>query len=397
MKRISLITLHTPTIENINGASALPYHLISSRPKDIDVLVYSFNVNRISTIQIEVIEKKLGVKISILPLNLGYRLLSTKYLSWTRMFMRFPLLHGLKLSKAIKEKIIESSNYVWIYGEDISHFAKLFSIKVKCVVTTPDCEALYYSRVISMPSKAKDFFSIARYAKAYSQYINLARSLPTENVCYHLVGLADTDFLRLLKPNINATFIPHPHYDGNIHRHIQFHKPKIKLLISGRYDFYCKDNVDKAIRTISMSHKLSHQYTITFQGKGWDGCAELLTSKGFDVHMVGYVESYKEELCKHDILLSSVTVGTGTKGKVLDAFINGLLVIGTPYSIENINVADKRDFFFYNDGDGLVDILSYIPHHIKECEQIAYNGRDAVVKHHSIEDISTKFYRIFNI
>jgi len=62
MMRIALITLHTPTPNNCRGASALPYHLMAFRPKDVDVEVWSFNLNGCSARQIEESEARLGVK-----------------------------------------------------------------------------------------------------------------------------------------------------------------------------------------------------------------------------------------------------------------------------------------------------------------------------------------------
>lgn len=396
MKTISLISLHTPTKENTRGASALPYHLIEYRPKNLIIEVYSFNINNISPSEIQNIERQLNIRINILPYNLSSKLLRSKYLGWLRVLRQFPNLHQLKLSKVIVQKIIDGSDNVWIYGEDIAHLAELFNDRFKCIVTTPDCEALYYDRVLSMPSKIKGLRSILRYAKAYSQYLNVARNLPIKNVCYHLVGTEDKEFLQSINSEIKATYLPHPHYEGIENRIIRFNQPKIRLLISGRYDFYCKEGIEDAIQAISSNKELSDKYIISFQGKGWEKCVEMMTECGFDVRTIGYVDSYKEELCNHDILLTAITLGTGTKGKVLDAFTNGLLVVGTLRSIENIKVEKNRDFFFYKNGYQLINILQYIPDHIDECEKIARNGREAVLINHNISLIADSFYKLFS-
>lgn len=396
MKRISLITLHTPTRENVRGASALPFHLIANRPGTISIKVYTFNLNKIPHDEIKKIEIQLDVKISLLPINFYCKILRSQYLGYNRIFTKFPTLHFLDVSKSVIHGILKDSDYLWIYGEDIAHLSEKFNRKMQCVVTTPDCEALYYNRVISSPSKIVGLYSLLRYSKAYSQYINIARNMPIDNVCYHLVGKADKEFLCKVNPLIKAKFIRHPHYEGNITRLIKFHKPKIKLLISGRCDFYCIDGIMKAIKAISQAEELRYMYAFTFQGKGWEKCIEILKNSLFDVESIGYVDSYKEELCRHDVLLSAITLGTGTKGKVLDAFINGLLVIGSRFSTENIKIENGKDFFLYENVNQLIDVLRYIANHIEECEKIAKSGRNSVLKYHNIKDISNRFYNLFN-
>ena len=69
--KIFMITTMTPTSENIRGTSALPYHLMVERDKDIDIEVYTFNNNNISDEKIAEVEKELRVKIKKVPLFLA--------------------------------------------------------------------------------------------------------------------------------------------------------------------------------------------------------------------------------------------------------------------------------------------------------------------------------------
>lgn len=52
--RIILITLSTPTYNNVRSASALPYHLIMGAKEqgDIDFEVYSYNINEIDAAEL---------------------------------------------------------------------------------------------------------------------------------------------------------------------------------------------------------------------------------------------------------------------------------------------------------------------------------------------------------
>lgn len=394
-KKIVLITLLTPTRENTRGASALPYHLAKNRPKEVDLKIFTFNSNGIAAGDFNEISKELNATIEVVQPGLRYKWLSAinRILPFMRGILPYPMAYYVGLNKEIVKEINEWSTEIWIYGEEFAHFAKLFPDR-RCVITTPDCEAMYYQRVLSMPSKLNSFFKIIRYGRAYWQYLNLAKSFPCENSIYHLVGKEDTEFLKKINPNIKAVFIPHPHYEGNTNRQIKFSSPKIKLLLPGRYDFYCQEAVDEVIEALANSEFLSPYYEITFQGKNWDKPAEKLAEAGFSVHVKGFVPDYKEELCQHDIQLSPISLGTGTKGKVLDAFVNGLLVVAPLRAIENIEVKNKQDYLFYNNAKELVEILKAIPKDREYFESTVVSGRNKVLLKHDPQFIAEQFFAL---
>ena len=45
--KVALISLSTPTVYNQGAASALPYHLLKYRAENIEVEIWSFNINHI--------------------------------------------------------------------------------------------------------------------------------------------------------------------------------------------------------------------------------------------------------------------------------------------------------------------------------------------------------------
>ena len=59
------ISVMMPAAENIPGTSALPYHLLAGRDKSIEVILYSYNLNRLSKEQIDSIAKELNIKICL--------------------------------------------------------------------------------------------------------------------------------------------------------------------------------------------------------------------------------------------------------------------------------------------------------------------------------------------
>ena len=70
--KIVAISVMTPYKENFRGTSALPYYLLDGRDKSIDVILYSYNLNRLSEEQIDSVAKELNIKIRLLPVPWWY-------------------------------------------------------------------------------------------------------------------------------------------------------------------------------------------------------------------------------------------------------------------------------------------------------------------------------------
>ena len=139
---------------------------------------------------------------------------------------------------------------------------------------------------------------------------------------------------------------------------------------------------------------MRESYEITFLGKGWERHAESLSDAGYDVKHITFAPNYIEEIVRHDIQLTPITIGTGTKGKVLDALANGVLVLGTPYALENIAVVHGKSCIQWDEAGEVPGILLDIVQNREKYEQIAAAGRDAVLKEHNPASIAKQLFEI---
>ena len=331
--RLTLISLSTPTFNNCRAASALPYHLISSVKKSFSasINVYSYNINELDTAQIEQVEKELNITIHLLDKPKWLKMMMKLHLVFLQVFLKYPLYSYCTLpQKYIKSIKKTRSDIIWIYGEELAGHSKYFEGS-KCIVTMPDCESLYYYRMLRQPWATMSLLQIMKYSFAYWQYKSLEKRFCEKDVIYHFVGKEDAEFFKSMNGQANSLFMRHPLYAYNSEKTIKFHQPKIKLLFTGRYDFYCQHGSDDFLSELKKnSHDLSSYFDITFLGKGWEKWSEKLHKAGFHSHHICFAPDYIAELQKHDIQVNAIDVGTGTKGKVLDGIANGLLIIGTP-------------------------------------------------------------------
>ena len=394
--KIVLISNIMPTPDNYRAASALSYHLAKYRPSDVELEIYSFNSNEVSVERICGIEKELNAKIHLMHRSKFIALLFKLHLIFLKNFLRYPFdYYNTLASSVIAEIKAKNPDGIWINGDSLSLAAKAFP-EYHRVHTMPDCVPLYYHRLIGDQFLFKSFYRMIGNCIQYYKNIKMEREYTSEgNVHYHLVGEADKQYLMKINPNVQAHFILHPHYNISDEKVIKFSQPKIKMLIAGQYNLYMETAFDEILPVLCEHQELAEHYSITFLGKGWDFAVAQLAKVGYEAKRLGFVDVYLDEIIKYDIQLTPISVGTGTKGKVLDAIANGLMVIGTPYAMENIAVENGKSCIIYETPEQLISVLHDISNNVSYYEEIAKAGREAVLKYHDRAAVSEQLFQLF--
>ena len=407
--KIALISFVTPASENIRGTSALPYHLLKEREENVDVKIYSFNCNGLLNEKIQEVEKELGTTIKVIPLPKWYIRMFKFHLLFLRIFLKYPFANYIKLPQYLVDEIkAQKPDLIWVMGEELSRVVKQFP-EHRRIQLGPDTESLYYYRMMGRRFVMKNSMEYWKCALMYRKYARMERAFCTDEAfTFYAVGEEDIRHLQQLNPKVNAKFLRHPHYEvrqhfvnDNDNLNANFSKPKIKLLIAGRCDLYMKQEADLLVEQINDNvndndNYLKEQYSITFLGKGWEKHVEALRDAGWEVEHIKFAPDYIEEICKHDIQITPIAIGTGTKGKVLDALANGLLVIGTPYAMENIAVEHGVSCIEYREPQEVLDVLCDIIENREKYEAMAMAGREAVLKHHDRRLLAKELFGICN-
>ena len=394
--KIILITYVTPTPDNFKAASALSFHLCKYRPANVELEIYSFNGNNVPQKVIQHIEKELNASIHIVPTNKYINYLFKTHTIFLKNFLPYPFNYYNSLSPEIVEKINNKKpDAIWVNGDFMLKVLNQFE-GYKKVLTMPDCVCLYYDRLL------KDGWCRQSWLKGLGNRIQavknkqLEKKYPTTNIIYHLVGEADKQYLLNVNKGLDAHFIRHPHYNYTDKKNISFSKTKIKILIAGQYNLYMFTAFNEILPELFNHKEIANNYSITFLGKGWDFAVKKLQEAGYETNQISFVDVYLDEIIKYDIQLTPISVGTGTKGKVLDALANGLLVIGTPYAMENIAVENNKSCVIYKDATQLISVLKEIPYEKAKYEAIAVEGRKCVLTGHNREKVSKELFGLFS-
>jgi len=372
--KIVEITSITPWRENKSGTSALQYHLLVDRPEDIDVDVWTYNFNNLTREEIIRVEEELRVKIHVV--DRPWWVEKQQWLRPIRVVLKYPMMSYLRLSGGTINEIDEiKPDGVWIYGEELLGISNQMS-RYKRVHTFPDAESLYYERLGGW-----------KRIVAGSKYRAMERAMDRD-VKYHLVGEEDVRWFEKIALGVDARFIRHPHYELK-EKEVKF-GDKIKLLIAGKNNLYMKGRAEEMIDVLDNIHKIDG-YEITFLGKGWSEQAERLKRVGYQVRVIEYAGGYVDEVIRHDVQITPISVGTGTKGKVLDALSNGVLVVGTEYALENIVVGGV----LYNTKEELKNVLIDILNEREKYEGMAMDARDNVRRGHNRHKVSAEMFDLF--
>lgn len=390
--KILVVTFFTPYKENYKGISALLYSLLKYRSSDVEVVLYSYNANQLPFEKIRDVERELGIKISFIPFPVWIQKLKRIPFLFKMLELLLPesLYSYIAVPNEIKNRIkLFKPDVVWLYPFFFYNWASKLN-NLKFVITGCDNNALFYKRcqddAFFKPMK-KRIGLLLRLYKAY----HIEKKFARKNVMMHYVGQEDMASY-MHKVNIhNAFFSVHPH-NCYLSKDIRFSSPRIRVIIAGNNDFYMFSNSRKIIEELCRNKLLPNFVEITFLGKGWDIYYLALKDAGFVSNIITWVDNYNRELIKYDVQLVPISVGTGTKGKVLDALVNGLLCIGTPCAMENVFVENGKSCIIYNNPEDIPAILLDISLNRKKYEEIAENGRSMILEKHSPLLASDSFY-----
>ena len=396
MKRIVFITKITPTEENFHGPSALMFHLLKNRPEETELSIYTLNTNKVPDEVIEQNTKILNCRIKkfshtkidcILNKEKVYRLRS--------VFTHKPVVPGgsyLKLNKNILNEIKElNPDLIWLYPHSVIGYAQQLSHDYRnIIVTGPDCASLHQSRYWRDSSAFSQNQSLN--LRQYEKILNLERTLGNiPNLFIHLVGKTDEEYFNIITGSNKGLFFPHPHYNLTEKNSPDKTNKRFKVVISGKLDLYTISDFTKLLSLLktTKSSILKEKFEFLFIGKTWQQASKELQNHGYMTTQLDWVENYISTIAQCDIQLLPISVGSGTKGKTLDALSNGLLCIGSRYAFENIAVQDKKDCFIYHKTEEIIHILEDIANNPECIKKMGETGMQNIRAYHNPKQIVT--------
>ena len=397
--RIAFMSTMMPTPTNMRGPSSLPYQLIAHRPDGIVVDIYTMNQNGLSAEAIDCYSKRMKSQVTIIAPSFFYKICNTFGLRWLLYrYRRLPFKTLIRLSSSLVSYISNNYDYIWLYPHFLLGVARQFLRPV--IVTGPDSSALHCERCLCDNYAMRNIGSL--HLKKALQREQLLESCwsSLQNSMLHFVGEDDYRYYMTCNPRGSAFYLRHPSNmpEGLKPKQYGNTNKKLSIVITGGLNIYTQSDIEIILIQLCMqSRLLNEKYRFTFIGKNWNDIVTVLMKHGYEVEQKEWVEDYFIELKQHDLQLFPISVGTGTKGKVLDALCAGIVCLGSKYAFENIQLIDGVSAYKYDKAQEIGEILMKIHKKRNYMADIAEAGHDVVCKDHSPVVIANEFFNHFNV
>ncbi|MDO5526712.1 MAG: glycosyltransferase [Prevotella sp.] len=382
--KIVFITDYTPTLDNVNGPSALGFHLLKELKKNNELFIYSTNSNKVPEKYISKAKEYLGPHFKITPRSFLMRLFiySKAYRLFSLFFPKdMPAVARYKLPERIQKEITRlNPDLVIVYPIHLVRVMKQMK-KFKMMVIGPDCFMLHHLRAIAdryATDNPRYFYNTVKGIKTEA-YVEREAARLADYIA--LVGQTDCILFQKITGSRKSFFLPHPHFTL-AEKEINLNKPVLKVVITGAFNQYTYSDALDMMKSLKNNSDKLKNFHFTFIGRNWNVIVAELKSI-LSVEQKTWVDDYIEEIKKYDIQILPISVGSGTKGKALDALSTGLLCIGSYYAFENIAVTPNESCLIYKSASDISQILVNVEMDKEKYEQIARNGKKSVRHYHN--------------
>jgi glycosyltransferase involved in cell wall biosynthesis len=103
------------------------------------------------------------------------------------------------------------------------------------------------------------------------------------------------------------------------------------------------------------------------------------------VEIVGEVESAADFLEENGVLVVPLWSGSGVRIKIIEAMAVGKVIITTTIGLEGINAIHKKHVLLADTENEFVDAVTFCLQQPEQCQKIAENARQFILKNHNID------------
>ena len=120
---------------------------------------------------------------------------------------------------------------------------------------------------------------------------------------------------------------------------------------------------------------------------------ELAVSNG-SITVTGYLRDIRPTIRDASVFVAPLRAGTGINNRVLQAMALGKAIVGTPLSVEGLDVQDGREVLVADDADAFVRQILFLLRSYAERERLGREARQYVEKNHSLSKLAERFIEL---
>lgn len=117
---------------------------------------------------------------------------------------------------------------------------------------------------------------------------------------------------------------------------------------------------------------------------------ELAVSDG-SIVVTGYLRDIRPPIRDASIFIAPLRAGTGINNRVLQAMAMGKAIVGSPFTVEGLDVRDGKEVLVACDADAFVRQILFLLRNPAERERLGLEARRFVERNHSLSKLAERF------
>jgi len=188
-------------------------------------------------------------------------------------------------------------------------------------------------------------------------------------------------------------------YNGISKKRLRSSKKKIKgeyIIFSGNY-FFLPNQIalDKLIKLFIKLNKKFKKLKLVITGSN---IPESIQNHDFVIFKKNLSKQNLNNYLKKSICtILPLNEAPGTKLKVIEAFLNGVIVVGTKHAFKGLNLSKSKLPFIYKNENQLYNLIKLIINNKDEIKKLAFKDIKNYKKDYLMENIIKKFFVINGI
>lgn len=107
--------------------------------------------------------------------------------------------------------------------------------------------------------------------------------------------------------------------------------------------------------------------------------------------VTGYLRDIRPPICHTSVFIAPLRAGTGINNRVLQAMAMGKAIVGSPLSVEGLDVQDGKEILVAGDADAFVRQILFLLRNPGERERLGREARCYVERNHSLSALAERF------
>jgi len=141
-------------------------------------------------------------------------------------------------------------------------------------------------------------------------------------------------------------------------------------------------------------HKKFPQFTFSIAGRNTPKSIKKWNGKS-NIFIHGEVDSPKEFIQEHGLMVVPILSGSGTRVKIIEAMMLEKCVLSTSVGVEGLPLQNEKHYFLTNTLEDFIDVITQLSSNDKKREMVEVEAKKIIRNSFDLEQNSTDLYKYY--